>query len=37
MAIEDLHWMDKSSEEVWKCVLESVPGARVFLLSGVCT
>jgi class 3 adenylate cyclase len=32
MAFEDLHWMDKSSEEVFKCLLESIPGARVLLL-----
>jgi class 3 adenylate cyclase/tetratricopeptide (TPR) repeat protein len=32
MAIEDLHWMDKSSEEALKYMLESIPGARVLLL-----
>ncbi|TET66303.1 MAG: hypothetical protein E3J56_14640, partial [Candidatus Aminicenantes bacterium] len=32
MAIEDLHWSDKSSEEVSKYFLESIPGARVFLI-----
>jgi class 3 adenylate cyclase/tetratricopeptide (TPR) repeat protein len=32
MAIEDLHWMDRSSEDVLKGVLESIPGARVFLI-----
>jgi class 3 adenylate cyclase/tetratricopeptide (TPR) repeat protein len=32
MAFEDLHWMDKSSEEVLKYVLESIPGVRVFLI-----
>jgi class 3 adenylate cyclase/tetratricopeptide (TPR) repeat protein len=32
MALEDLHWVDKSSEEVLKYVLESIPGLRVLLL-----
>jgi class 3 adenylate cyclase/tetratricopeptide (TPR) repeat protein len=32
MAFEDLHWMDKSSEEVSKYLLECIPGARVFLI-----
>jgi tetratricopeptide (TPR) repeat protein len=32
MAIEDLHWMDRSSEDVLKHLLESIPGARVFLI-----
>jgi len=32
MAFEDLHWLDKSSEEVIKYILESIPGARVFLI-----
>lgn len=32
MAIEDLHWMDKSSEDALKELLESIPGARVFLI-----
>lgn len=32
MAFEDLHWVDKSSEEVLKYVLESIPGIRVFLI-----
>ena len=32
MAFEDLHWMDRSSEEVLKYLLESVPGAAVFLI-----
>jgi tetratricopeptide (TPR) repeat protein len=32
MAIEDLHWSDKSSEEVSKYLLESIPGAGVFLI-----
>jgi tetratricopeptide (TPR) repeat protein len=32
MAFEDLHWVDKSSEEVLKYVLESIPGARVLMI-----
>jgi class 3 adenylate cyclase/tetratricopeptide (TPR) repeat protein len=32
LAYEDLHWMDKSSEEVLKYVLESIPGARVLMI-----
>jgi tetratricopeptide (TPR) repeat protein len=32
LAYEDLHWVDKSSEEVLKYVLESIPGTRVMLL-----
>jgi len=32
MAYEDLHWVDKSSEDVLKYVLESIPGARVLLI-----
>jgi class 3 adenylate cyclase/tetratricopeptide (TPR) repeat protein len=32
MAFEDLHWMDKSSEELLKYLLESIPGAAVFLI-----
>jgi len=32
MAIEDLHWIDKSSEESFKSLLESIPGAKVLLL-----
>ena len=32
MAIEDLHWIDKSSEEALKYFLESIPGARVLLI-----
>jgi len=31
-AFEDLHWMDKSSEEAAKCLLESIPGARVLMI-----
>jgi len=32
MAFEDLHWMDKSSEDMLKYLLESISGARVFLI-----
>ncbi len=32
LAIEDLHWMDKSSEDVVKHLFGSVPGAQVLLL-----
>jgi len=32
MAIEDLHWIDTSSEESLKHLLESISGARVFLV-----
>jgi len=32
MAIEDLHWVDKNSEDVLKYLLESIPGAAVFLI-----
>ncbi len=32
MAIEDLHWMDGSSEDVMKELLESIAGSRVFLI-----
>ena len=32
MAIEDLHWMDRSSEDALKELLESIPGAKVFLI-----
>jgi len=32
LAYEDLHWMDKSSEDVLKYVLESIPGARVLMI-----
>jgi class 3 adenylate cyclase/tetratricopeptide (TPR) repeat protein len=31
-AFEDLHWMDKSSEDAAKYLLESIPGARVLLI-----
>jgi class 3 adenylate cyclase/tetratricopeptide (TPR) repeat protein len=32
IAYEDLHWVDKSSEEVLKTILDSIPGARVLLI-----
>ncbi len=32
IALEDLHWMDRSSEDVSKYLLESIPGARVLLI-----
>ncbi len=32
MAFEDLHWVDKSSEDQLKHLLESIPGARVLLI-----
>jgi predicted ATPase len=32
MAIEDLHWSDKSSEEYLKILLDNIPGARVLLI-----
>ena len=32
LAYEDLHWMDKSSEDVLKYVLESIPGVRILLI-----
>ena len=32
MAVEDLHWIDKSSEERFKSLLEIISGARVFLI-----
>ena len=32
LAYEDLHWADKSSEEVLKYVLESIPAARVLMI-----
>jgi tetratricopeptide (TPR) repeat protein len=32
LAYEDLHWADKSSEDVLKYVLECIPGARVLML-----
>jgi predicted ATPase len=32
LAYEDLHWVDNSSEDVLKNLLESIPGARVLLI-----
>jgi class 3 adenylate cyclase/tetratricopeptide (TPR) repeat protein len=32
MAIEDLHWIDQSSEQILKCLLENISDARVFLI-----
>jgi class 3 adenylate cyclase/tetratricopeptide (TPR) repeat protein len=32
MAIEDLHWIDKNSEDVLKSLFESISGERVFLI-----
>ena len=32
MAIEDLHWIDKSSEDSLKDLVDSIAGARVFLI-----
>jgi predicted ATPase/class 3 adenylate cyclase len=32
MAIEDLHWIDKSSEEVLKDLMEHIAGAKVMLI-----
>jgi class 3 adenylate cyclase/tetratricopeptide (TPR) repeat protein len=32
LAFEDLHWIDKNSEDVLKYILESVPGARVLMI-----
>jgi len=32
LSYEDLHWVDKSSEEVLKYLLESIPGARVLMV-----
>jgi len=32
MVIEDLHWMDKSSEDVLKYMLESISGAKILLI-----
>jgi len=32
MAIEDLHWIDKNSEEVLKQLLDSISGARILLI-----
>ncbi len=32
MAIEDIHWIDKSSEDVLKALIERISGARVLLI-----
>ena len=32
VAVEDLHWIDKTSEDVLKYLIESIPGARVLLI-----
>jgi class 3 adenylate cyclase len=32
IAVEDLHWIDQSSEESLKTLLESISGARIFLI-----
>jgi predicted ATPase len=32
IATEDLHWIDKSSEEYLKNLLDSIPGARILLI-----
>jgi len=32
IAFEDLHWLDKSSEDVIRSHLESIPGSRVLLI-----
>jgi predicted ATPase len=32
LAYEDLHWVDRSSEDVLKYILESIPGARVLMI-----
>jgi tetratricopeptide (TPR) repeat protein len=32
MAIEDLHWIDKSSEDILKALLDSIAGERIFLI-----
>jgi len=32
IAIEDIHWIDKSSEDYLKDLLDSISGARVFLI-----
>ena len=31
-AVEDLHWIDRSSEEYLKSLLENISGARIFLI-----
>ena len=32
IAIEDLHWVDRSSEDYLKVLLDSISGARIFLI-----
>jgi predicted ATPase len=32
MAIEDLHWIDKSSEDTLKALLDGIAGERIFLI-----
>jgi class 3 adenylate cyclase/tetratricopeptide (TPR) repeat protein len=32
VGFEDLHWVDKTSEEVLRSLIESIPGARVLLI-----
>ena len=32
VAVEDLHWIDRSSEDYMKNLLDSISGARVFLI-----
>ena len=32
IALEDLHWLDQSSEEALKTILESLPGSRVLAI-----
>jgi class 3 adenylate cyclase/tetratricopeptide (TPR) repeat protein len=32
LAYEDLHWMDKGSEDFLKNILESIPGARILMI-----
>ena len=32
LAYEDLHWVDKSSEELLKYVLEGIPGVRILMI-----
>jgi len=32
MAFEDLHWIDRNSEQALKSLLDSIPGARILLI-----
>jgi predicted ATPase len=32
LSYEDLHWIDKSSEDLLKHILESIPGARILMI-----